>query len=64
MTHRDFKDLPRITTDKVLRDEAFDFAKNPKYDPYQRGLASMVHELFDKKSAATRTNKSVSYTGT
>ena len=26
-------------------------AKNPKYDGYQRGLASMVYKLFDKKSA-------------
>ena len=26
------------------------FAKNPKYDGYQRGLASMVYKFFDKKS--------------
>ena len=29
--------------------KAFDIAKNPKYDGYQRGLASMVYGLFDKK---------------
>ena len=26
------------------------FAKNPKYDGYQRGLASMIYKFFDKKS--------------
>ena len=48
MTYRDFKDVARRTTsDKILDDKAFNIAKNPKYDGYQRGLASMVHELFD-----------------
>ena len=33
MAFRDFKDLKRRTAaDKVLRDKAFDIAKNPKYD--------------------------------
>ena len=36
-------------SDKVLRDKAFSIAKNPKYDGYQRRLASMVHKCFDKK---------------
>ena len=46
MVYGDFKDLPRITaSDKVLRDRAFNIAKNPKYDGYQRGLASIVYEL-------------------
>ena len=31
--------------DKVLRDKAFNIAKNPKYDGYQRKLASMVYKL-------------------
>ena len=26
-------------------------SKNPKYDGYQRGLASMVYRFFDKKSS-------------
>ena len=26
------------------------FTKNPKYDVYQRGSASMVYKFFDKKS--------------
>ena len=37
-------------SDKVLRDKAFNIAKNPKYDGYQRDLASMVYTFFDKKS--------------
>ena len=51
MAYEDFKDLPRRTaSDKMLRDKAFNVAKNKKYDGYQRGLASMVKKLFDKKS--------------
>ena len=53
MAYGDFKDLKRRTaSDKVLRDKAFNIAKNPKYDGYQRGLASMVYKFFDKKSAS------------
>ena len=40
MAHGDFKDLAKRTAaDKVLRDKAFNIAKDPKYDGYQRGLA-------------------------
>ena len=47
MTYGDFKDLAKRTaSDKVLRDKAFNIAKNPKYDGYQRGLASMVYKFF------------------
>ena len=47
----DFKDVPRRTaSDKILRDKEFDIAKNPKYDRYQRRLASMVYKFFDKKN--------------
>ena len=46
----DFKDLKRrANSDKVLRDKAFNIAKIPKYDGYQRGLASTVYKCFDKK---------------
>ena len=41
----------RTQSDKVLRDKAFKIAKNPKYDGYHRGLASMVYKFFDKKSS-------------
>ena len=51
MAYGDFKDLARKTTsDKVLKNKAFNLAVNPKYDEYQRGLASVVHKFFDKKS--------------
>ena len=57
MAYGDFKDLAKITaSDKVLRDEAFSIAKNPKYDGYQRGLASMVYKFFDKKSVGSSIN--------
>ena len=40
MAHEGFKDFTRRTaTDEVLRYEAFNIAKNPKYDGYQRALA-------------------------
>ena len=59
----DFKDLKRRTfSDKVLRDTAFNIAKNPKYDGYQTGLASMVYKFFVKKSASLP-DKSVSGSG-
>ena len=32
----------RTASEKVLRDKAFNIAKNSKCDGYQRGLASMV----------------------
>ena len=52
MAYGDFKDLARrASSDKVLRDKAFNIAKNPKYEGYQRGLASMVYKVFNKKSA-------------
>ena len=47
MAYGDFKDLAKITgSHKVLRNKAFNIAKNPKYNGYQRGLASMVYRLF------------------
>ena len=45
------KDLVKRTqSDKVLRDKAFKIASDPKYNGYQRGLASTVYKFFDKKS--------------
>ena len=50
----DFKNLNRRTAaDKVLRDKAFNIAKNPKYDGYQGGIASMVYKFFDKKTSGS-----------
>ena len=51
MAYGDFKDLKRrAQSDKVLKDKAFSIASNPKYDGYQRGLASMVYKFFNRKS--------------
>ena len=59
MAYGDFKDLARRTaSDKVLRDIAFNIAKNPKYDGYQIGIASMVYKFFDKKSKRSGVNVS------
>ena len=54
MAYGDFKDLAKTTAaDKFLRHKAFNIAKDPKYDGYQRGLASMVYKFFDKKNAVS-----------
>ena len=42
----------RTQSDKVLRDKAFKIASDPKYDGYQRGLASIVYKFYDKKSGS------------
>ena len=48
MAYGDFKDIKRRTAfDKILRDKAFNIAKSPKYDRYQRVLASMVYKKSD-----------------
>ena len=48
--YSDCKDLTKRTiADKNLKNRAFDVAKNPKYNGYQRGLASMVYKFFDSK---------------
>ena len=49
-TYSDSKGLTKRTiADKNLKNRAFDIAKDPKYDGYQRGLASMVYKFFDSK---------------
>ena len=49
--YSDSNDLTKRTqSDKALKDKAFAIANNPKYDGYQRGLASMVYKFFEKKS--------------
>ena len=48
--YSDSKDLTKRTVaDKILKNKAFDIAKDPKYDRYQRGLATMVYKFFDSK---------------
>ena len=51
--YSDSKDLTKRTVaDKILKNKAFDIAKDPKYDGYQRGVASMVYKFFDSKGAS------------
>ena len=49
----DSKDLTKRTVGhKILKNKAFDIAKDSKYDGYQRGLASMVYKFFYSKVAS------------
>ena len=51
MAYGDFKDVTRRTTSyKILLDKAFNIAKIPKYDRYQRGLASIIYNFFGRNS--------------
>ena len=57
MSYEDFKDLTRrAASDKILRDKAFNIARNPKYNGYQRGIASMVYNFFVKKCGGSGVN--------
>ena len=54
MAYGDFKDLARrAASDKILRDKTFNIANYPKYDGYQRGLASIVYKFFHKKTSGS-----------
>ena len=56
VAYGNFKDLPRKTaSNKTLRDKAFNIDKSPKYNGYQRGLASMGRNCFDKKFSGSDT---------
>ena len=60
MAYGKSKDLVKKTkSDKVLKNKAFKIAGNPKYDGYQRGLATMVYKFFDKKSKGSGTSTSL-----
>ena len=49
-----FQSLARRTASgKILRDKVFNTAKNLKYDGYQRDLASMVYNFFNKITSGT-----------
>ena len=36
-----------------MRNKALNIAKNPKYDGYQRGLASVVNKVFAEKTSGS-----------
>ena len=40
--------VKRTVSDKILKNKASDIPKDPKYDGYQRGLASMVYKFLIK----------------
>ena len=49
----DSKDLAkRIISDKILKDRAYEIARNCNYDGYHRALASMVYKFVDKKTGS------------
>ena len=51
MAYNKFKDLEKRTqSDIALKCKALTIGSNPKYNGYERGLASMVYKFFDKKS--------------
>ena len=54
MAYEKSKDLAKRTqSDKLLRDNVFKIVSDPKYDGYQRGLASLVYKFFDRKSSGS-----------
>ena len=56
------KDLAKRTqSDKVLRNKTFKNASDPKYDGYQRGLASMVYQFFAKMSSGSGVDAEPNY---
>ena len=58
MVYGKIKDLVKRTQSyKVSKDKTFKIAGDPKYDGYQRGLASLVYNIFDKKSASFNKSK-------
>ena len=60
MAYGDFKGLTRKTaSDKVLWDKTFNINKNPKYDGYQKSIASMVYKYFDRKTSSSGVNNEV-----
>ena len=57
MACEDFKALAKRTAADILRNKAFNMAKDPNYDGYQRRLASMVHTFFNKKTEGSVVTK-------
>ena len=53
--YSDGKDLAKRTISrKILKDRAYEIARNYNYDEYQRALASMVYKFFDKKTGSNK----------
>ena len=59
MAYNKYKDLERRTQSGLdFKNKALKIASNPKYNGYERGLASMVYKFFDKKSKGSGLKKS------
>ena len=41
--------------DKILKDRDYEIALNPKFKRYQRGLASILYKIFNKKIGSRTT---------
>ena len=62
MAYDESKDLAKRTqSDEALRGKAFKIASDPKYDAYQRGLATMAYKFFDKKSSGSAVDTEPNY---
>ena len=49
--YSDSKDFAKRTiSGKTFKDRAYEITINPIYNGYQRGLASIVYKMFDKKA--------------
>ena len=53
--YSDCKDLAnRTVSDKTLKNRAYEIAKIPEYDGYQRLLVKMVFKFFEKTGSGTK----------
>ena len=61
--YSDTKGLARTTVwDKILKERAYDIARNPKYHGNQRVLANMLNKFFDKKRISSECKWKISWT--
>ena len=52
MAYNKYNDLEKRTqSGTLLKNKAFKIASDPRYDGYERSLASMIYRFFDKKSS-------------
>ena len=57
MVYGNFKNLSRRrASDKVLRDKAFNIAKNRKYDGFHCGPTSVNYKFFDNQTSGASTS--------
>ena len=62
MAYGKTKDLEKITqSDKFLKNKAFKISSDPKYDGYQRRIASMAYKSFVKKSSGSGISNKPNY---